>query len=365
MIKIVEVAGARPNYMKIAPIHKALLESGGFRPLFVHTGQHYDWEMSEVFLKDLGLPRPDHELEVGSGSHAEQTAQVMLRLEPILIEERPVVVMVVGDVNSTVGAALTAGKLNIPVAHVEAGLRSFDRTMPEEINRIVTDAISDVLFAPSSDAVENLAREGVPADRVHFVGNVMIDSLELLRPQANGSRVLSELGLIPKRFALCTLHRPSNVDADSSLGLVSEILERVSEHLAVALVAHPRTRKRLRETSLASRLEEAGVKIVLPVGYVDFLKLQMSATVVLSDSGGIQEETTILGTPCLTLREQTERPITVTEGTNEVVGLDPERIIAGVRRAMEGSSGSTTRRPELWDGRSAERIVSVLRHEFA
>jgi len=364
VIRVVEVAGARPNYMKVAPVHRALLAAGGFDPCFVHTGQHYDWEMSAVFVRDLGLPDPDVELGVGSGTHAEQTAQVMLRLEPVLIERAPDVVVVVGDVNSTLGGAITAVKLNIPVAHVEAGLRSFDRTMPEEINRLLTDAISDLLFAPSADAVDNLLTEGVPDQRIHLVGNVMIDSLDALLPRAGESDVLDRLGLTPRTYLVATLHRPSNVDAPDALERVVDLLISAGGILPLVLVTHPRTRLRLIDAGLAERLELARVLVLEPLGYLDFVHLLANAAGALTDSGGIQEETTVLGVPCLTLRDRTERPITVTEGTNRVVGLDRDLVLDAVRSIAAGDATSP-RRPDLWDGHAADRIVGVLRERFA
>ncbi|HEY3209188.1 MAG TPA: UDP-N-acetylglucosamine 2-epimerase (non-hydrolyzing) [Actinomycetota bacterium] len=364
MITVLEVAGARPNYMKVAPIHRAMLNAGGFAPLFVHTGQHYDWEMSQVFMRDLGLPTPDVELGVGSGSHAEQTAQVMLRLEPVLLERRPDVVVVVGDVNSTLGAALAAVKVQVPVAHVEAGLRSFDRTMPEEINRLLTDAMSELLFAPSPDAVANLAAEGIAREKIHLVGNVMIDSLESLFRRAQDSDVLDRLGVKPGEYLVATLHRPSNVDGDASLRLVVDALSMAAASLPVLLVTHPRTRKRLAQAGLSERVASDGVQLLDPLGYLDFLCLMSRAAGVLTDSGGIQEETTVLGVPCLTLRDRTERPITVTEGTNQVVGLDRERIEEAVRRLANGQR-LEPRRPALWDGCAAERIVDVLGPRFS
>jgi UDP-N-acetylglucosamine 2-epimerase (non-hydrolysing) len=357
------VAGARPNYMKIAPIYHVMTERGGFRPVFVHTGQHYDWKMSQVFLRDLGLSDADFELGVGSGTHAQQTAQVMLLSEPILASQRPDVVVVVGDVNSTLGAALAAVKLGIPVAHVEAGLRSFDRTMPEEINRLVTDVVSDSLLAPSRDAVVNLRAEGIPEERIYLVGNVMIDSLEALLPAARRSDVLERLSLTSCGYFLATLHRPSNVDTDASLGQIVDILTDAAQARPVLLIAHPRTQKRLRASALLARLEEGGVRVLQPLGYVEFLRLMSEAAGVLTDSGGIQEETTVLGVPCLTIRENTERPITISEGTNQLVGLDRDRIMAALQPIITGAD-TRPLRPELWDGHAAERIVEVLRERY-
>lgn len=357
------VAGARPNYVKIAPIYHAMRERGGFQPVFVHTGQHYDWEMSQVFLRDLGLSDADFELGVGSGTHAQQTAHVMLRSEPILASQRPDVVVVVGDVNSTLGAALAAVKLGIPVAHVEAGLRSFDRTMPEEINRMVTDVVADSLLAPSRDAVVNLRAEGIPEERIYLVGNVMIDSLEALLPAARRSDVLERLRLTSRGYFLATLHRPSNVDTDASLGQIVDILTDAAQARPVLLIAHPRTQKRLRASRLLARLEEGGVRVLQPLGYVEFLRLMSEAAGVLTDSGGIQEETTVLGVPCLTMRENTERTITISEGTNQLVGLDRDRIRAALQPIINGAD-TRPLRPELWDGHAAERIVEVLRERY-
>jgi UDP-N-acetylglucosamine 2-epimerase (non-hydrolysing) len=363
VIRAALVAGARPNYMKVAPIHRAMLADGGFRASFIHTGQHYDREMSEVFMSELSLPAPNFELGVGSGSHAEQTAQVLLRLEPILVREPQDVVVVVGDVNSTLGATLAAVKLGVPVAHVEAGLRSFDRSMPEEINRVLTDVVSSLLFAPSADAVDNLRAEGIPSDRIHLVGNVMIDSLDALLPRAQDSDVLERLGVLPRAYLLSTLHRPANVDADSSLGALVGLLLAAAETLPILLVAHPRTRRRLHDSGHLPELERGQIRVLEPVGYIDFLRLMSQAAGVLTDSGGIQEETTVLGVPCLTLRESTERPITVSEGTNTIVGLDRTKVLEGVQRIASGNAGPP-RRPALWDGHAAERIVSVLRGTF-
>ncbi len=364
MASIVEIMGARPNFPKVAPIHRLLARSPILEPLIVHTGQHHDIQMSDVFLRDLKLPKPDFELGVGSASHAVQTAEIMLRLEPYLERVRPACVIVVGDVNSTIAAALTAIKLGIPVAHVEAGLRSFNWDMPEEINRLTTDAISELLFAPSPDAVENLRREGVTEDRIHLVGNVMIDSLEAILPRAKRSDVLERLGLASQGYILATLHRPSNVDADDSLDRVVDILATVGALMPTLLVAHPRTRKRLDETGLSRALANRKVRVVEPVGYVDFLALQAAAAGVVTDSGGIQEETTVLGVPCITLRAETERPITVTEGTNTVTGLNKELVTSIVERIAAGEQPEP-RRPALWDGHAAERIVQILESRFA
>lgn len=359
MIRALLVAGARPNFMKIAPIYRAMASASDFDPVLAHTGQHYDWQMSEVFLRDLGLPEPEVQLNVGAGSHAEQTAHVMLRLEPVLRDVRPDVVMVVGDVNSTVGAALTAVKLRVPVAHVEAGLRSFDRSMPEETNRIVTDAVSDLLFAPSPDAVANLRREGVADHRICLVGNVMIDSLDMLLPAALAAGTAGRLGLADGGYLVATLHRPSNVDNADSLRRAVEILRRAGRRLPTVFPAHPRTASRLSEADLDG-LTQDNVRITDPLGYTEFVGLVAGAAAVLTDSGGLQEESTVLGVPCLTLREQTERPITVTHGTNVVVGVEPDRVAAALDEAL-GAGRPAPRRPALWDGHAAERIVEVLR----
>lgn len=360
MTKVVSVAGARPNFMKVAPVHRALIDAGCDSTI-VHTGQHYDEGMSQIFFDDLGLDRPEHYLGVGSGSHSWQTAEVMQRLEPVLVEQRPDVVVVVGDVNSTVAGALTATKLDIPVAHVEAGLRSYDRSMPEETNRVVTDVVSDLLFAPSSDAVDNLLQEGISKERIHLVGNVMIDSLKGLLPAASKSMALESLSLSKGGYFLATLHRPTNVDEPGALKRAVGILESVGSVLPVVLVAHPRTTQRLVDFGIQS--QSSGLRIIEPLGYIDFLQLMKSARGVLTDSGGIQEETTVLGIPCLTLRENTERPITVTEGTNRVVGLDESAIIQAAQ-AIAGSEPRAPRRPELWDGQAAQRIGEVITRRF-
>ena len=360
-MKIILVAGARPNFMKVAPLWNRLVEMPDlFEPILVHTGQHYDDFMSEIFFRDLNLPRPHYELNVGSGSHAYQTAQIMMGFEEVLLLERPDWVLVVGDVNSTLACAMDAAKLQFPIGHVEAGLRSWDRSMPEEINRIVVDAISDILFAPSKQACENLRREGIEESRIHFVGNVMIDSLMLLSPKADESRILDIHGLSVCEYVFLTLHRASNVDCPDTLAGIVSALQVLKCPIAWPL--HPRTRNRLSQFGFLQRLEMMGhIKLMDPVGYLDSLKLQKNAKFVMTDSGGLQEETTALGVPCLTLREHTERPETIDIGTNTLVGVCPERIVAEAESVLNGHYKSG-RLPELWDGNTAERIVAVLKN---
>lgn len=359
-MKILNIVGARPNLMKIAPLMEAYAAAEGLEPLLVHTGQHYDANMSDLFFRQLGIPEPDLNLGIGSGSHAEQTAQIMAAFEPVVLAERPDAVLVVGDVNSTIACGLVAVKLGVQLVHVEAGLRSFDRTMPEEINRVLTDAISDLLFCTEPAGVENLRTEGIAGDKVQLVGNVMIDTLLRHRERAEDSEVLSDLGLEEGCYAVLTLHRPSNVDDSGVLGRLLDVLEVVAENGPVIFPVHPRTRSALARFGLVDRAAAIeGLRLLEPVGYLDFLKLMASARVVLTDSGGIQEETTILSVPCLTLRENTERPITVELGTNQVVGQDPERILAAYRQVLSGSAGSGSV-PPLWDGSAAQRIVEVL-----
>jgi UDP-N-acetylglucosamine 2-epimerase (non-hydrolysing) len=353
---IVHVVGARPNYMKIAPLMDALQLVPNVRQLLVNTGQHYDEAMSKGFLRELALPVPDCDLGVGSGSHAVQTAKVMIGFEQVCLAERPDLVVVVGDVNSTMAATLVAAKLLIPVAHVEAGLRSGDRTMPEEINRLVTDRLADLLLTPSADADEHLRAEGVPAEKIHLVGNIMIDTLMRHLPIATLERLRPRLDLKPRAYAILTLHRPSNVDRLETFSGILEAVHTVAKELPVVFPVHPRTRERVREFGLERYFE--GVTLTEPLGYIDFLSLTANARLVLTDSGGLQEESTALGIPCLTLRENTERPATVTFGTNRVVGMNPANILAGFRAAMIGENGN--RRPPLWDGRTAERIAQVL-----
>jgi UDP-N-acetylglucosamine 2-epimerase (non-hydrolysing) len=364
-MNVLNVVGARPNLMKIAPLVAEMERYADIRQRLLHTGQHYDDRMSGIFFEQLGIPRPDIYLGVGSGSHAEQTARVMVEFEQALLDIQPDVVVVVGDVNSTLACAITAAKLWVPVAHVEAGLRSFDRRMPEEINRIVTDALSSMLFTTSRDANQNLEREGVPPEKVFFVGNVMIDTLLKYRDRARALRTPARFDLRPGQYALLTLHRPSNVDVPGTFSGILDALLAIQHDLPVLFPAHPRTVKRIGEFGFAKRLSGASkIDIVEPLGYLEFLDLMMHAKLVLTDSGGIQEETTILGVPCLTLRENTERPITITQGTNTLVGTNPERIMAEVARVLD-SEAKTSRPPERWDGHAARRIVAVLKQEIA
>lgn len=402
MKRILVVAGARPNFVKIAPLMEqfALAKKGGaaLETLLVHTGQHYDAKMSHLFFEQMGIPRPEVNLEVGSGAHGQQTGEVMMRFEPVVKQWKPDAVVVVGDVNSTLACALVAAKLHVSVAHVEAGLRSFDRAMPEEVNRVLTDAISDVLFVSEPSGVANLRSEGVAETKVHLVGNVMIDSLRRFLPLARQTSVLRDWGLdagrgenadssartaagganlgmtavgSAKPFALVTLHRPANVDAEDSLERILQVLAEIGREIPVLFPVHPRTRERIERYRLGhlvamqdgkGRTDQevcpTGVWLCDPLGYLEFLHLQSAAAMVLTDSGGIQEETTALGVPCLTLRENTERPITVTEGTNILVGSNPAVILREARAILAGNS-KAGRCPALWDGHAAERIVTV------
>jgi len=357
-LRIICVCGARPNFMKVAPIMRVLRQRG-IETMLVHTGQHYDQKMSHLFFEELAIPTPDANLEVGSGSHTLQTAEVMKRLEPICERFRPDCVLVVGDVNSTLAAALTAVKMNIPVAHVEAGLRSFDRGMPEEINRVLVDAISDILFVTEASGVENLRREGVADEKVHIVGNVMIDTLFAHRTRANQSEILGTLQVSPGRYAVVTLHRPSNVDDKNTLSGILQALEQVRLDMPVVFPVHPRGKSCMRAHGLWERAAEAGILLIEPLGYLDFLKLMSEAALVFTDSGGIQEETTILDVPCLTLRDNTERPVTITHGTNRLVGTQTDEILAGYAAVRRGDV-KCGRRPPLWDGQAAERIADVI-----
>jgi UDP-N-acetylglucosamine 2-epimerase (non-hydrolysing) len=355
-IKLLLVAGARPNFMKIAPLLWEIQTRDDADAFLVHTGQHYDAKMSDRFFTELDIPQPDANLEVGSGSHAVQTAEVMKRFEPVLLQQRPDAVVVVGDVNSTLACALTATKLGVPVAHVEAGLRSFDRTMPEEINRILTDAISARLFVTEPSGLANLRTENVPAERVHFVGNVMIDTLIACQPRIAKSGILDEVGVGPRQYAVLTMHRPANVDNPEVFNGLMGAIERLQREIPFVFPVHPRTRK-----TIDALMREPLPNLIFtePLGYLDFMKLISDARFVLTDSGGVQEETTYLGVPCLTMRENTERPITVTQGTNRLVGLSPEMIVAEGLHAFEANDGRHVA-PELWDGRTSERILDVL-----
>ena len=357
-MKVLHVVGARPNYMKIAPIMAEMAKHPQtFQQVLVHTGQHYDQNMSDVFFRDLNLPHPDIDLGIGSGTHATQTAHIILAFDQVVQEWAPDWVVVVGDTNSTLACALVGAKLDIKVAHVEAGLRSWDRTMPEEINRILTDAIADLLFTPSRDANANLLREGIPNTKVFFVGNVMIDTLVRFRSQALKSSILNKLNLKPKDYIVVTLHRPSNVDNCETLRGICRALSQLARHRLVVFPVHPRTRARITEFGLNGEI--TGLKVTQPLGYLDFLCLTTNSLLVLTDSGGLQEETTFLGIPCLTLRENTERPITVTQGTNEVIGVRPEVIVAEAL-AQLGKPQAMPKAPELWDGRAGQRIVNVF-----
>ena len=390
--KWILVAGARPNFMKIAPLIRAIhtfndLNGDIIKPLLVHTGQHYDANMSDAFFKDLGLPKPDINLGIGSGSHGEQTGRVLIEFEKVLFQEEPDLVIVVGDINSTIACTLAAVKLHIPVAHVEAGLRSFDRQMPEEINRIVTDALSDYLFTPSEDGDENLLKEGIPQEKIYLVGDIMVDSLLFNLEQAQKTDILERLGLRRKSltdhcqlttdYCLLTLHRPSNVDNKESLTRIVQGLLQVSSRIPVIFPMHPRTQKQIKMFGLESdfvfhrspdlRLEDyydsQGFKRKIhsfePVGYLDFLNLMANSKLVLTDSGGIQEETTVLDIPCVTLRDTTERPVTLTEGTNILVKDDPKKIVEETSKILNGNSKKGNC-PSLWDGHTAERIVKIL-----
>jgi UDP-N-acetylglucosamine 2-epimerase (non-hydrolysing) len=361
-IRVLAIAGARPNFMKIAPLmHEFARRPERFEPILVHTGQHYDHAMSDSFFRDLGIPEPDVNLGVGSGTHGHQTAQVLMKIEDLLIERKPHVVLVVGDVNSTIAAALAAVKLDIPVAHVEAGLRSWDRKMPEEINRVLTDSISEWLFTTEASAEENLLREGVAADKIHFVGNVMIDTLISHRERAKQLDTVERLGLTPGEYAVLTLHRPSNVDSAEQLRKLFDVLGQLNREIPVVFPIHPRTAKAI-EDNLGG--VKPNVQITAPLGYLDFLRLLTDAQMVLTDSGGIQEETTALGVPCLTLRESTERPVTVTEGTNEIVGTNPVAIETAIKKLRFGPKREG-RQPKFWDGKAAARIADILERDLA
>ncbi len=361
MIKVLLIAGARPNFMKVAPIYAEMKRRAAeFLPMIVHTGQHYDAAMSDSFFDDLGMPKPDVHLGVGSGSHAVQTAKIMTEFEPVVLREKPDWVVVVGDVNSTIACALVCAKLGVRVAHVEAGLRSRDRAMPEEINRILTDSISDLLFTTSQDADVNLSQEGVPAERIRFVGNVMIDSLMDHLRISESSTVREDLGLTAREYAVMTLHRPSNVDDEPTLSGILDALIAVAERLPIIFPVHPRTRAKIEEFGFGSRIADSGIRLIDPLGYLDFMRLYSGAKIVLTDSGGLQEETTVLGIPCLTLRLNTERPVTIEMGTNVLVGTDPEKIRQAAFAVLDGTSKPDAKIPPLWDGKTAGRICNEL-----
>jgi UDP-N-acetylglucosamine 2-epimerase (non-hydrolysing) len=373
-MKIANIAGARPNFIKIAPILREMHKCSEVSPILIHTGQHYDLKMAGQFFRDLKIPKPDVSLEVGSGSHAYQTAEVMKRLEPVLEEIRPDLVLVVGDVNSTLAAAITAAKLLIPVAHVEAGLRSFDRTMPEEINRLLTDAVSEFLFVSEESGRQNLLREGVSQSKIFFVGNVMIDSLVECRPLWERADICGRLGLRKGDYGVVTLHRPSNVDDPETLRGLVESLAKIAMQLPLLFPMHPRTRARVKEfgleehftcLSLDSVVDShlSGLHCLDPLGYLEFMSLMADSRLVLTDSGGLQEETTMLGVPCLTLRENTERPVTISHGTNRLLGVSSNRITSEASRVL-ATAQPVTAPPPLWDGQAAERIVTVLREHL-
>jgi UDP-N-acetylglucosamine 2-epimerase (non-hydrolysing) len=358
--RIINIVGARPNLPKIAPLIREMQRHPEIEPVLVHTGQHYDENLSNIFFRQMGIPDPHINLGVGSGTHAEQTAEILKRVEPLLLEKQPDLVLVVGDVNSTIAVSLAAAKLGIPVAHVEAGLRSFDRSMPEEINRVLTDALAEYLFATEDDAVENLLKEGRPRELIHLVGNVMIDSLLHFLPFAQQSRIGDELGLRNGKgwqsFGVLTLHRPSNVDSTEKLGEIIGAIDTIAQKLPIVFPVHPRTQHQLSQSGIKHHPQ---LRLIAPLGYLDFLCLLSKATLALTDSGGIQEETTALGVPCLTLRENTERPVTVSQGTNVLVGTNPSKIVAATTQILlgKGKKGLT---PPLWDGHAAERIVEIL-----
>lgn len=360
-MKIISVVGARPNFMKIAPLCRAFAALGGrVEHVLVHTGQHYDAAMSQVFFDELELPTPNRYLGIGSGSHAEQTARVMVEFEKVLLEEKPDLVIVVGDVNSTIACAIDAAKLLIPVAHVEAGLRSYDREMPEEINRVVTDVLASYLFVTEQSGLENLHNEGVHEDRIFFVGNTMIDTLLHLLPKARASKILDALQLEPQSYCAVTLHRPSNVDTREGLAAIIGMFETLAKEIVIVFPMHPRTRKMITTFGLEARVAAIGnLKIVDPLGYLDFVCLMDTARFVLTDSGGIQEETTALGVPCITMRDNTERPVTVELGTNILAGSHTPAVLNACMTLLTGDK-KASRVPPLWDGHAAERIAAII-----
>ena len=364
-IKIVSIVGARPNMMKVSPLINEMRKYKDINSLLIHTGQHYDRNMSKVFFKDLAIPKPDVYLGIGSGTHAEQTARIMVKLEKVFLRIKPDLVIVVGDVNSTMAASITASKLNIPLAHVEAGLRSFDRTMPEEINRVLTDSVSNYLFSPSEDAVKNLKNEGHANDEIFFVGNIMIDTLLKQKKKAASSPILKNLGLSKNKYITLTLHRPCNVDRKAELMKIFAALNRIQKDIKIVFPIHLRTRKMIQKFNLANYLKKMkGIIVVPPLGYLDFLKLLCNSRLVLTDSGGIQEETTALGVSCVTLRDVTERPSTIAIGTNVLTGSNTQKIIATTRNILKGRC-KLAGIPKLWDGKTSERIIKIIRERLA
>ena len=362
MTKIICVCGARPNFMKIAPIMRAFKSNGNFETLLIHTGQHYGENMSKLYFDELNIPKPDINLEIGSGSHAVQTAEIMKRFEPVVLDFKPDYVLVVGDVNSTIACGLVAVKLGVKLIHVEAGLRSFDREMPEEINRVLTDSISDLLFVTEQSGVDNLINEGVSQDRIHFVGNVMIDTLLANREKAAQSDVLSRFDLAPSKYAVITLHRPSNVDDMEKFEQIIAAFEKIEKDIKLVFPIHPRTRNNISKNGLDKRVKAMkNLMLIEPVGYLDFLCLMSNAQLMMTDSGGIQEETTILGVPCMTLRENTERPVTITEGTNRLVHITTDDILKHYDEIKNNCQKTNdVKIPNLWDGNAAERIAKII-----
>ncbi len=361
MIKVLNIVGARPNFMKIAPIVREMRRrENEFQPLIVHTGQHYDEAMSDSFFADLDIPKPDYHLEVGSASHAVQTAKIMTAFEPVVLAEKPDWVLVVGDVNSTIACALVCSKLGVRVAHVEAGLRSGDMAMPEEVNRLLTDRISDLLLTPSPDGDENLLKEGIAPEKIKFVGNVMIDSLSYSLEKSKNSNIREDLNLNAKEYAVLTLHRPSNVDEKETFDGILKALAEISAKIPIIFPAHPRTKSRISEFGFENLIENSNIKLIEPLGYLDFLRLYSGAKIVLTDSGGLQEETTALGILCLTLRENTERPITIEMGTNILVGTNRAKITKTAFDVLNRNQSQDAKIPPLWDGKTAERICDAL-----
>ncbi|MBD3224956.1 MAG: UDP-N-acetylglucosamine 2-epimerase (non-hydrolyzing) [Caldithrix sp.] len=365
MIKVLNVVGARPNFMKIAPIQRAMQAYSNVQPVLVHTGQHYDEKMSKLFFEDLQLPKPDIYLHVGSASHAVQTAKIMIEFEKVIQQEKPDLVIVVGDVNSTAACSLVASKMGVKIAHVEAGLRSFDRAMPEEINRMVTDVISDFLFVTEKSGLVNLKKEGIAEEKIHFVGHVMIDSLIYFTEKAQQSDIKKRLHMDSKDYALVTLHRPSNVDSKINFTKLLEAFDVIEKDLPILFPIHPRSKKMIENLQLQDTIDKMkNLHIMEPLGYLDFMHLLHNAKLVLTDSGGIQEETTYLGIPCITMRENTERPITVEVGTNTIVGTNTALIIEEAKKVLDGKN-KKGQIPDLWDGKSAERIVSIINKELS